>query len=131
MHMHWCLRCNKPCAAPSTFCKSCQSLLRNQLQHKAFQTSSLISERCYILPGEFEEKEGWRAPSLPILRAGFPSIGTTCCSAIMMNPASGELDRHCTTLSLQQEFVPAVQHENCSLPIRLGWNPGPTVPRSL
>jgi len=34
-----------------------------------------------------------------------------------MNPANGELDRHCTTLSLQQEFVPAVQHENWSLPI--------------
>src|SRR6266699_6839954 len=89
MHMHWCLRCNKPYAAPSTFCKSCQSLSPNQLRHKAFQTSSLISERCYILPGEFEEKEGWRAPSLP----------------------------NCTTLSLQQEFVPAVQHENGSLPI--------------
>ncbi len=116
MHMHWCLRCNKPYAAPSTFCKSCQSLLRNQLRHKAFQTSSLLSERYYILPGEFEEKEECRAPSLPILREGFPSIGTACCSAIR-NPANGELDRHCTTLSLQQEFVPAVQHENCSLPI--------------
>jgi len=88
MHMHWCLRCNKPYAAPSTFCKSCQSLSPNQLRHKAFQTSSLISERCYILPGEFEEKEGWRAPSLP----------------------------SCTTLSLLQEFIPAVQHENWSLP---------------
>src|SRR5437588_6040080 len=96
MHMHWCLRCNKPYAAPSTFCKSCQSLSPNQLRHKAFQTSSLISEKCYILPGEFEEKEGWRAPSLP----------------------------DCTTLSLQQEFVPAVQHENCSLPIH------PEMPQS-
>ena len=51
--MHQCLRCNQPCVMTSKFCESCQSLLHNQLQLRAFQTSPLLSPAEYssILSG--------------------------------------------------------------------------------
>src|SRR5712692_11109313 len=45
--MHQCLRCNQPCVMTSKFCESCQSLLHNQLQLRAFQTSPLLSPAEY------------------------------------------------------------------------------------